>query len=303
MHRKPTVVNGLVAVCLLTASACSSPSEPSAVGGSPEPTARMSRSPIASIPAVSDPVPVTSNASTSPTGAGTADPSDAPTQPTPVPTDHGLPAELLGVDLERLPGDSHVVALTFDAGANDAAVGSILDTLAAKDVPATFFVTGAWVRAYPKQSREIAARHPVGNHSVSHLDMTTLSDAEAQAEVVDAARAIQEVTGQEPRPWWRFPLGARDDRTIGLVNDLGYVSFRWTVDSLGWQGTSGGMSAEKVHERVLAGLQPGQIVLFHVGSHPDDGSMLDAAALPGIIDAIRAEGYGFVTLDGVIPHA
>lgn len=216
--------------------------------------------------------------------------------------DRSIPPDLVGVDLEVMPGAERVVALTFDAGANDAALTSILATLAAKDVIATFFLTGRWVEVYPDRAREIAASHPVANHSVTHADLTTLSDEAARSEVLDAEATILRVTGQDPRPWWRFPLGARDDRTIALVNDLGYVAFRWTVDTLGWQGTSGGRSVEEVHDRVLDGLQPGEIVLLHVGSHPTDGSMLDAEALPGIIDAIRAEGYGFGTLAAVVPH-
>jgi peptidoglycan/xylan/chitin deacetylase (PgdA/CDA1 family) len=48
---------------------------------------------------------------------------------------------------------------------------------------------------------------------------------------------------------------------------------------------------------VLAGLSPGEIVLMHVGSNPNDGSTLDAQALPRIITELRNRGYGFVTLD------
>ena len=242
-------------------------------------------------------------AETSAAEPSTAETSTAETSaPEPGAEDRSIPADLVGLDLEVMPGADRVVALTFDAGANDAAVTSILQTLDDKDVTATFFLTGRWVEVYPDRAREIAARYPVANHSVTHADLTTLSDEAARAEVLDAEATTLDVTGQDPRPWWRFPLGARDDRTIALVNDLGYVSFRWTVDTLGWQGTSGGRSADEVHDRVLDGLQPGEIVLLHVGSHPTDGSMLDAEALPGIIDAIRAEGYAFVTLDAVVPH-
>ena len=105
--------------------------------------------------------------------------------------------------------------------------------------------------------------------------------------------------GAETRPFFRFPFGAVNSRVLGIVNNMGYVGVRWTVDSLGWQGTSGGMTVQKVVDRVLAGLQPGEIVLMHVGSHPTDHSMLDAAALPQIVDAIRARGYTFVTVRGL----
>ena len=82
-----------------------------------------------------------------------------------------------------------------------------------------------------------------------------------------------------------------------MVNAAGYVPFRWTVDSLGWQGTSGGRSAAYVCQRVLGTVQPGQVVLLHVGAHPTDCSTLDADALSCIIDGTRARGYGFFTLD------
>ena len=70
---------------------------------------------------------------------------------------------------------------------------------------------------------------------------------------------------------------------------------RWTVDSLGWKGTSGGMTVSKVRDRVLAAARP-EIVLMHVGANPDDGTTLDAAALPSVIAGLRAKGYSFVTL-------
>jgi peptidoglycan/xylan/chitin deacetylase (PgdA/CDA1 family) len=66
------------------------------------------------------------------------------------------------------------------------------------------------------------------------------------------------------------------------------------VDSLSWEGTSGGQSVQSVTNRVLAAAQPGEIVLMHLGSNPDDGTTLDAAALPAIIEGLRAHGYGFV---------
>ena len=74
---------------------------------------------------------------------------------------------------------------------------------------------------------------------------------------------------------------------------------RWTVDSLGWKGTSGGLTANAVTARVLGALRPGEIVLMHVGSNPDDHTTLDADALAAVIGQIRAAGYGFVTLDAL----
>jgi peptidoglycan/xylan/chitin deacetylase (PgdA/CDA1 family) len=51
---------------------------------------------------------------------------------------------------------------------------------------------------------------------------------------------------------------------------------------------------------VVAAAQPGEIVLMHLGSNPDDASTLDADALPTIIAELRAHGYRFVTLDALL---
>jgi len=226
------------------------------------------------------------------------DPDPAP-EPQPEPGPPDLPASLLGAEWDRIPTDQRVVALTFDAGANAAGVPAILRTLEQTSTPATFFLTGRFVTGFPEQTRAIAATYPVGNHTQDHPDLTTLDDAAVLAQIRQAESAITQATGRDPRPLFRFPYGARDARTIGIVNDAGYGGFRWTVDTLGWQGTSGGRSVDTVVARVLDTLQPGQIVLLHVGSHPTDGSTLDADALPRIIDELTARGYRFITL----PHA
>ena len=208
-----------------------------------------------------------------------------------------FPAPFRNQDLTVLPGAGRLVALTFDAGANAAGLPKILSTLSAKGVAGTFFLTGNWVEANPGRVGQIvSAGHRVANHSMTHPGFTALNGAQITQQVRGAEQVIL-AAGADSRPLFRFPFGERDARTIAAVNDLGYVAVRWTVDTLGWKGTSGGASAQVVTDRTLAGLQPGEIVLMHIGSNPDDGTTLDADALPGIIDRISAEGYGFVTLD------
>ena len=84
-----------------------------------------------------------------------------------------------------------------------------------------------------------------------------------------------------------------------MVNSTGFVPVGWTVDTLGWEGTSGGITVAKIVSRVLGSLQPGEIVLMHCGSNPTDHSTVDADALPSVISQLRARGYQFVTLDAL----
>lgn len=280
---------------------------------SPAPPAESSPGPVTSSP-TPPPSPSTPASETESPEAGQT-PVQTPVQPpatvppisepaqsesmAPPPTDP-FPPSLRGVDLTVIPGAGRLVALTFDAGANSAGLPKILSTLSGKGVVGTFFLTGNWAASNPGGVGQIvAAGHRVANHSMTHPGFTGLSDSLIAQQVLGAEQAIK-AAGADPRPFFRFPHGERDARTIAAVNDLGYIAVRWTVDTLGWKGTSGGINTQTVTERVLASLQPGEIVLMHLGSNPEDGSTLDADALPEMIDRIRAAGYGFTTLDAVL---
>ncbi len=220
-------------------------------------------------------------------------------RPAPPTTAAPFPARLAGTDWERIPTTRHVVALTFDAGANADGVSSILATLRTEGVPATFFLTGDFVNQFPAAARQIASAQRVGNHSMDHPYFTKLTGAQITSELTRARQAIGAVAGKDPHPWFRFPFGDRNSSTIAAVNASGYVPVRWTVDTLGWKGTSGGITAQIVRDRVVNALQPGEIVLMHCGSNPTDHTTLDAVALSGIIQTLKARGYGFVTLDAL----
>lgn len=204
---------------------------------------------------------------------------------------------LVGQIPDRLLTTRHVVALTFDAGADNAGAPKILAALAKYQVTATFFMTGRWAALYPQWARRIAARYPIGNHTFDHRDLLALTLPGVRSELVTARDAITQATGRAPVPLFRFPYGSSSAPTLALVNRLGYTAIGWTVDTLGWEGTSLGQAVASVTARALDHLQPGEIILMHVGANPTDHSTLDADALPEIITAIRARGYEFVTLN------
>lgn len=211
-----------------------------------------------------------------------------------------MTGRLAGKDWTIIPTGRRVVALTFDAGANADGVPSVLATLRRAGVPATFFLTGNFVRDFPGAARSIAgAGFRIGDHTVTHPHLTQLSDAAVRQEILGGARQITAVTGRDPAPLFRFPFGDASARVIAIANQAGYVPVRWTVDTLGWEGTAGHITATVVASRVLAAAQPGEIVLMHVGSNPDDHTTLDADALPTVISELRARGYSFVTLDAL----
>lgn len=213
----------------------------------------------------------------------------------PSPTPAGLPASLAGAEWTVMPTSDKVVALTFDAGGNNAGVAPILKALSDAGVPATCFLTGHWTEVYPADAKRIAASYPVGNHTYSHPHLTQLADAAVVDEITRAANVIRNTTGRDPHPMFRFPYGSVDARVLADAHGLGYGGIRWTVDTLGWEGRNNGQSEMTVLNRVLGSLRPGEIVLMHVGA-ANDGSTLDASALPAVISAVQARGYHFVLL-------
>lgn len=197
----------------------------------------------------------------------------------------------------RLPNAGMTVALTFDAGSDLGFTTSILDTLAAQHVVASFGITGLWAEGHPGAVRRMAAEgHQIINHSYSHRSFTGASAADPlltrAARLADLARAeavLQGLTGRSCVPYWRPPYGDTDASVLRDVAVAGYRStVMWTIDSHGWMG----LPADGIVERVLTSVTPGAIVAFHVGSASQDGP-----ALARIIDGLRAAGYTFVTVE------
>ena len=243
----------------------------------------------------------TPSTTVAPTTPPSADRTTLPATTSSIPTTSPLNPSLFGKVWQQIPTASHVVALTFDAGANGNGIPAILSTLRSAGVPATFFLTGSFASSFPDYSRSVVgAGDRVGNHTVDHPHLPSMSDVKVSAEVTDAAATITSVTGASPFPLFRFPYGESDARTLTLVNSLGYVAVGWTVDTLGWEGSSAGITPASIVTRIMAGLRPGEIVLMHVGSNPNDGSTLDADALPSVIGSLKAAGYSFVTLDALL---
>jgi peptidoglycan/xylan/chitin deacetylase (PgdA/CDA1 family) len=208
-----------------------------------------------------------------------------------------LPPAIVAGEIVRLQTRQHVVALTFDAGGNADGAKGVLAVLRREHVKGTFFLTGHFVKTYPRLARLIGRDYPVGNHTVNHVDLRRLSATAGTREITRAAMLIQRAAGRDPRPYFRFPYGSRDGRTLRMVNRLGYASVRWTVDTWGWMGRSS-QNVPGAVRRVVDHLVPGEIVLMHLGSSRDH-STIDTIALPFVIRALRSRGYRFVTIAGV----
>src|SRR5579875_2733094 len=193
-----------------------------------------------------------------------------------------------------------VVALTFDCGSDRGYAAQILDTLKAKGVHATFGMTGVWAQSNPALvQRMVAEGNQLINHTWDHQSFTGFSSgtapltaAQIASELDRADALVYQQTGKHMTPYFRPPYGDYDDAALAAAGADGYrYSIMWTVDTLGWKGAS----VSEITSRALNAAAPGEIILMHVGA-----ASQDAAALPGIIDGLRARGYTFATVAGFL---
>jgi peptidoglycan/xylan/chitin deacetylase (PgdA/CDA1 family) len=193
--------------------------------------------------------------------------------------------------VDRGSADRRFVALSFDAGADPGYTTSILDTLRAQGVVASFGITGRWAEQNPALLRRIVAEgHHLINHTYDHGSFTGFStssaplSAEARYVQLDrTAEVVRSIAGVEFGPYFRPPYGDYDASVNADIAARGYtVNVMWTVDSLGWNG----LGAAAITDRCLARATPGAIYIFHVGSQSED-----ALALPAIIEGLHRQGY------------
>ena len=188
--------------------------------------------------------------------------------------------------------DQKKVALTFDAAWGNEDTQKILDILKEKNVHATFFMTGGWVKNYPEDVKAIlAAGHDLGNHSENHKNMSQLSSDEQKQELLSVHERVRQLTGYEMF-LFRPPYGDYDDSVVLTARECGYYPIQWDVDSLDWKD----YGTDAILDRVLnhSHLGNGSIILCH------NGAKYTAQALERLITGLQEKGYRIVPVSELI---
>ncbi|MDE3228723.1 MAG: polysaccharide deacetylase family protein [Chloroflexota bacterium] len=187
------------------------------------------------------------------------------------------------------------VALTFDAGGAEGQPNALLDTLKAKNVPATFFFTAAWAQSHQAVVNRVkSAGYVIGNHTVDHADLVTpaRSDSFICYELGLANQIIADRAGiSGTRPYFRPPNGSYNTQVVNRAAGIGYYTVMWSIDTIDWDNAT---TATDIYNRVARNLGPGKIILMHVGS------LHEPEALPRVIDYIKSQGYSIVTLNQLL---
>jgi peptidoglycan/xylan/chitin deacetylase (PgdA/CDA1 family) len=251
--------------------------------------------------------------------AVSAAPVPAPAAPAPLPPPASSAAALPQAslvssgfpDMTIGPRDRREVVGSFDAGSSDRGAFQILDTLHARGIRTTIFLTGEFIARSPELARRIAADgHEAGNHTDTHPHLTTYAQNGRQAtrpgvdraflarELERTARLYREVTGRTMAPIWRAPFGEHNPEIRRWAAEEGYWHVGWTggragLDALDWitdPASPAYRSADKVVAMLVQRAESGGIVLLHLGS---DRDVPVASRIGTLFDGLTARGFRF----------
>jgi peptidoglycan-N-acetylglucosamine deacetylase len=184
------------------------------------------------------------------------------------------------------PRDRNLVALSFDDGPSEYTPG-FLQVLREKHALATFFEIGEEMSRYPAAMRQILREgDEIGNHTMHHAEFP------GYGEIAPATTLAESITHFRPC-LFRPPGGAVDSAVIGAAAEDRLRTITWDVDPADWSAPGTGA----IYSRVVDAVQPGSIILMHDGGGPRGETL---AALPRVIDTLRARGYGFATVTGLL---
>lgn len=186
------------------------------------------------------------------------------------------------------------IYLTFDNGYEQGYTAGILDVLREESVPATFFVTGHYVKTEPDLvKRMVDEGHIVGNHSYHHPDFTILTKDVVKEELETLTKAVAEVSDQKELKYLRPPRGLFNEQTLQWSNDLGYIHIFWSLAFNDWNvGQQKGW--QYAYNQIMEQIHPGAIVLLHTVSSDN------AEALSRVIKDLKKQQYEFRSLDDLM---
>jgi peptidoglycan/xylan/chitin deacetylase (PgdA/CDA1 family) len=202
-----------------------------------------------------------------------------------------------------------VIALTFDDGPNQNATHQILDILNFYKVKATFFLLGRNIVNYPETARCIVGTgHCIGNHTYNHPYLVKQSPNFITQELSSCQQAIKELVGVKTKIM-RPPYGAQDLLSYTTTRLLGFTTVHWSVSGDDYLGDK----AHTVAQRILANIQPGNIVLLHDGWEPPPNQVewrpeysvfqdrsSTIGTLPLIIEPLKNLDYQFITIPEMV---
>jgi peptidoglycan/xylan/chitin deacetylase (PgdA/CDA1 family) len=207
------------------------------------------------------------------------------------------------------------VALTFDADMTESmqhallagnvatyADRRIIDLLIKNNIKATVFVTGMWMKAYPAETKMMAANYlfELSNHSYSHpsfagdcYGLKQIPSSQFALEMEKTQQMLKAITKVENK-YFRFPGGCYDQKTLDLVAKEGMITVHW--DTVAYDGFN--TNTEQIVANILTNTQNGSIIVMHIGGESNAPKTFEALQI--ITSELKEKGFAFVTISELL---
>ena len=176
------------------------------------------------------------------------------------------------------------VAITFDDGPS-AYTKQIVDILTQYQVGGTFFFIGKNV-LNNSEAVKYAQSHgfSIANHSMTHSDLTKLSNMQQKQELDQTNEALTAIINQ-PVNLFRPPYGAINADTVDMFSSQNVKTIMWNKDPTDWKTKD----TNAIINYTLATNGSGSIYVFHEIEATTN-------ALPTIIEHFQSQGLKIVGL-------
>lgn len=209
----------------------------------------------------------------------------------------------------KLSGDKKAIALTFDMCELDTSTTGcdvdVLNFLREKNIPATLFMGGKWMRTHSRRVKQIMHEplFEIANHNWSHGNAALLSDEGLKAQILWTQaeyELLREEAGIEGIPkvpvLFRLPYGRSSQRALKTIASLGLKVIQWDVAAESGRDNTNIKRAERSANLVASMTRPGSILLFHANAVPRGTIVL----LRETVRVLEEKGYVFVKVSELL---
>ena len=192
-----------------------------------------------------------------------------------------------GMSVPAQAAGNKLIAITFDDGPGNY-TSSLLDGLASRGVPATFFMCGVngsyGVKNYNSLlTRMVSEGHQLANHSWEHPTFSKISGSQMQSQINQVGSYLTRAMGGNYNYLVRIP-GGENNATIRA--NVAHPIITWSVDPVDWKYHN----ADTVYNNIMKSASDGSIILLH--------DIYQTSVQGGLraIDTLKSQGYEFVTV-------
>lgn len=192
-------------------------------------------------------------------------------------------------------GDKRIY-LTYNLGTEAGLTDKLLDMLKEKNVKASFFPTGDYVKNNTGIIRRIVREgHLLGSHGETHANQTKITLWPTDKLIQDfdnLQKRFRNIFGDDFRiHYYRPPYGIYSERTLYIARTLGYTPIFWSYTYNDYDYNKPPIGVDKTYKLYMDNLRDGAIYQLHV-IFQDTVDVLD-----NFIDDARAMGYEFYRVD------